>query len=135
MSKRHEKLAKQQLALAEEIFTHKSQIANIELQLGRVDEAEADREWLARAKYALSMKRAELGKLEQMLDALELASVVLNEEEDESLNAEFVAAAKRRLDPEVVDDLFTEAREIIEDRMYGVVEHVQPQLSTVNGNV
>ena len=135
MSTRHEKLAKKQLELAEDIFTHKSHIANIELQVGRVDLDTADREWLAKANYALSMKRAELGKLETQLATLELSQVVLDSDDDEDLLAEFVAASKRRLDPEVVEDLMTEAREIIEDRMYGVVEYVEPMENVSSGNV
>lgn len=136
MSTRHEKLAKKQLELAEDIFTHKSHIANIELQVGRKDPIDTDREWLAKANYALSMKRAELGKLETQLATLELSQMVIDStDEDESLLNEFVAAAKRRLDPEVVDDLMTEAREIIEDRMYGVVEYVQPLDNVSSGNV
>lgn len=135
MSTRHEKLAKKQLELAEEIFTHRSHIANIELQVDRKDPVDADREWLAKANYALSMKRAELGKLEAQLSTLNLAQMVLDGEEDESMNTEFVAAAKRRLDPEVVDDLFTEAREIIEDRMYGIVEYVQASNNISSGNM
>lgn len=132
MSERIAQLVKNRLAIAEDIFTHESQIANIELQISRVDEGEADKEWLAKANYALSMKRAELGKLQEQLESLKIALGVMGEEdsEDQSMNQEIIEAAKRRLDPEVFASLMDEAREIVEDRMYDVVEHVRPASSS-----
>lgn len=131
MSERIAKLVKNRLALVEDIFTHESQIANIELQISRADDGPVDKEWLAKANYALSMKKAELGKLQEQVEALKIALTVMGEEDtgDQSMNEEIIEAAKRRLDPEVFASLMDEAREILEDRMYGVVEYVRPAAS------
>lgn len=119
------KLLQQQNALAEEIFTHKSDINNIQLQLDRSEDDDSkSKEWHAKARYALSMKKAELEKLELMLENTKLAVNASGSEgtpDDAAIAIEFMHAAKRRLNSEVYDSLCEEADEVRQDSLYNSV--------------
>lgn len=120
------KLLERQAALGEEIFVRKSEVSNIQLQLDRVekDELNSDaKEWYSKAKYAKSMKQAELEKFETELSGVKMAiemagSLIADGEEPALLYQQFYKAAERRLDPDVFFDMKEEAKQIVEDMLY-----------------
>ena len=119
------KLTNKRDALVAQIVEQKAAISNITFQLDRTKpEDDADPKWRPRTEYARSMKEGELllmeNELEQVKTSMKSVEGTSNNRAAQgSMTAtEFVAVAKRRLQPDVYISIMEEAEQSVQDALY-----------------